>query len=115
MFVRFTKRKGSPDVIYRRAVAINGTYLVQEGDEIVAYAILTNQVRLLECDDKYPKYRIWVMECDHTEELERYVKRFIGNSAKWEQENYKRRFYDVVRFKQGIFSKSNFKIVFSWL
>ena len=112
MFVRFTKRKGNPDVVYRRAVAINGTYLVQEGDDIVAYAMLRNREKVESGEDKYPMYRIWVVVCNHTSELERYVKRFIGNSGKWEHEDYKRRIYNVTYVgKEGFFNSSRFKVI----
>lgn len=112
MFVRFTKRKGSPDVIYRRAVAINGTYLIQEGDDIVAYAMLRNREKVESGEDKYPMYRIWVVDCNHISELERYVKRFIGNSGKWEHEDYRRRIYNVTYVeKEGFFNSSRFKVI----
>ena len=104
MFVRFTKRGGDPNRVYRRAVAINGTYLIQNGDEIVAYARCENKNALKDNADKYPIYKIWVSSGD--EELVRYVKRFIGNSAKWENENYKRRMYKVVVTSGPICSKA---------
>ena len=57
MFVRFTKRNGNPNRVYRRAVAINGTYLVQEGNNIVAYAYLSNKTNLQMGTAKCPVYR----------------------------------------------------------
>lgn len=107
MFVRFTKRSGDPNRVYRRAVAINGTFLVQHGDKIVAYARCENKNALKDNTDKCPIYKIWVSSDD--EELIRYVKRFIGNSAKWENENYKRRIYQVVVLSDAL-ARKHFKI-----
>lgn len=111
MFVRFTKRNGNPDVVYRRAVAINSTYIVQEGDDIVAYGMLRNRKKVESGEDKYPMYRIWVVDCNHTTELERYVKRFIGNSGKWEHEDYRRRIYNVIYVDREKLNSSTFGIL----
>ena len=111
MFVRFTKRGGNPNRVYRRAVAINGTYLVQEGDKIVAYARLKNRCNLKDGTDKYPVYKCFIVgDGDKTTEVERYLKRFIGNSAKWENETYKRRVYECIGVTQDALDDSDFKI-----
>ena len=104
MFVRFSKRSGNPEneKNYRRAVAINGTYLVQEGENIVAFG------RLKHNSDR--DYKIWVVDCDHTTELERYIKRFIGNSAKWEKQPSIRRKYNVIYIGQDDMNLIKFRI-----
>jgi hypothetical protein len=104
MFVRFSKRKGNPENerSYRRAVALNNTYLVQEGENIVAFGRLRHNSR--------KEYRIWVVSCNHTAELERYVKRFIGNSAKWENQAHTRRRYEVLYVGQEEMNNTKFSI-----
>lgn len=78
MFVRFSKRKGNSEneKRYRRAVSIGNTYLVQEGNNIIAFGRLKH--------NSFTEYIVWVIDCDHTTEIERYIKRFIGNSIKWD-------------------------------
>jgi hypothetical protein len=71
-----------------------------------------NRKKVKSGEDKYPMYRIWVVDCNHTSELERYVKRFIGNSGKWEHEDYRRRIYNVTYVgKEGFFNSSRFKVI----
>lgn len=112
MFVRFTKRNGNPNRVYRRAVAINGTYLVQEGNDIVAYAYLSNKTSLQMGTAKCPVYRCVIIgDGDKCADVERYLKRFIGNSAKWENETYKKRVYDCVCVTQDSLNDAAFKIV----
>jgi len=112
MFVRFTKRNGNPNRVYRRAVAINGTYLVQEGNNIVAYAYLSNKTNLQMGTAKCPVYRCVIIgDGDKCADVERYIKRFIGNSAKWENETYKKRVYDCVCVTQDSLNKTDFQIV----
>lgn len=97
MFVRFTKTAGNPNRNYRRAVAINGTFLVQEANKILAYAELYNVSELETLIERVPHYRIWCLNCENKAEIERYIKRFIGNSCKWEgNTKYKRRRYSIV-------------------
>lgn len=104
MFVRFSRRNNDPknEKSYRRAVALNNTYLVQEGDNIVAFG------RLRHNSDR--EYKVWVVNCDHTAELERYIKRFIGNSAKWENQPSIRRKYDVLYTSQEEMNHTKFSI-----
>ena len=107
MFVRFSKRRGNPEneKSYRRAVAINNTYLVQEGDDIVAFGRLKR--------NSSTEYKIWVVDCNHTTELERYVKRFIGNSVKWENTPSVvriRRKYKILYIGQEVMNNLKFMI-----
>lgn len=104
MFVRFSRRNNNPknEKSYRRAVALNNTYLVQEGDNIVAFG------RLRHNSDR--EYKVWVVNCDHTAELERYIKRFIGNSAKWENQPSIRRKYNVLYISQEEMNHTKFSI-----
>jgi hypothetical protein len=107
MFVRFSKRNGNPnnEKKYRRAVAIGNTYLVQEGENIVAFGRLKH--------NSSREYKIWVVDCDHTTELERYVKRFIGNSVKWENVSSVgciRRKYNVLYIGQDEMNNHKFSI-----
>ncbi len=104
MFVRFSRRNNNPknEKSYRRAVALNSTYLVQEGDNIVAFG------RLRHNSDR--EYKVWVVNCDHTAELERYIKRFIGNSAKWENQPSIRRKYNVLYTSQEEMNHTKFSI-----
>lgn len=90
MFVRFSKKNGSSNPVYRKAVAINNTYLIQEGNTYMAYAYLHNA-------SSNPVYRIFIngSSDEHTKDIERYTKRFIGNSFKWEKQESKRRKYEV--------------------
>lgn len=112
MFVRFSKRSGNPNRVYRRAVAINGTYLVQDGNDIVAYAYLSNQLALKMGREKNPIYKCVIIgDGDKCADVERYLKRFIGNSAKWENETYKKRVYDCVCVTQESLNDAAFKIV----
>lgn len=112
MFVRFSKRNGNAEneKKYRRAVAINNTYLFQEGDDIVGFARLANRNWLMGGSGKTPNYRMWVLDCDHTSELERYFKRFIGNSAKWENQNYGKRKYSITYCGKEELKQERFKI-----
>lgn len=103
MFVRFSKRNGDANKVYRRAVAINNTYLVQDGNDIVAYG------KLKEITDKLSIYEILIKDCDKKDDYERYMKRFIGNSIKWDdKQETKRRKYKV---GYGDLTKMNFQIV----
>lgn len=107
MFVRFSKRNGSSEneKNYRRAAAINNTYLVQEGKNIVAFGYLKN--------NSSTEYKIWVVDCDHTSELERYIKRFIVNSIKWENSSSigcTRRKYEVLYIGQEEMDEHKFSI-----
>lgn len=107
MFVRFSRRNNDSknEKSYRRAVALNNTYLVQEGDNIVAFG------RLRHNSDR--EYEVWVVDCDHTTELERYIKRFIGNSAKWENQPSIRRKYNVLYTSQKEMNYTKFSISIS--
>lgn len=110
MFVRFSKRNGSSEneKNYRRAASIGNTYLVQEGNNIVAFG-------MLKCNSS-TEYKIWVVDCDHTSELERYTKRFIGNSIKWEDSSpieCARRKYEVLYIGQEEMNKHKFSIQIS--
>lgn len=90
MFVRFSKKNGSSNPVYRKAVAINNTYLIQEGDIYMAYAFL--------CENKDKSiYKIYIngVQNEHTKDIERYTKRFIGNSLKWEKQASRRNKYEV--------------------
>lgn len=112
MFVRLTKKNGNPNRVYCRAVAINGTYLVQEGNNIVAYAYLTNKTNLQMRTAKCPVYRCVIIgNGDKCAKVERYIKRFIRNSAKQENETYKKRVYDCVCVTQDSLNDAAFKIV----
>jgi len=112
MFVRFTKRNGNPNRVYRRAVAINGTYLVQEGNDIVAYAYLSNKHALKMGTEKKPIYKCFIIgNGDKCADVERYIKRFIGNSAKWENETYKKRVYDCICVTQEGLNDTDFQIM----
>ena len=79
LFVRFSKRCGdsSKDTnkarSYRRAACIGNTFIVQDGADIVAYA--THKGDGL--------FEIKVIQCDKQTEYAQYMKRLIGNSAKW--------------------------------
>ncbi len=106
MFLRFTKRNGKADRVYRRAVFLNDTILVQHGDDIVAYAYLQSASGntghfVIEVTAGAGGERV---DC---EEVVRYVKRFIGNAGKWERSAFARRTYEVNavdRLDMGIFS-----------
>lgn len=91
MFLRFTKKNGEADKIYRRAVFLNNSVLVQHGDSIVAFAYLK------EAEGNVGRYIIEVALDVGTseEEVSRYVKRFIGNAKKWENGGFARRHYEV--------------------
>lgn len=104
MFVRFSKRNGASknERNYRRAVAINNTYLLQEGDNIVAFGRIKH--------NSQREYKVWIVDCDHTAELERYIKRFIGNSAKWENQPSMRRKYNVIYIGQDEINHTKFCI-----
>lgn len=81
------------NAIYRRAVAVNNTYLVQDNNDIVAYGYLMSLDRSANA-----RYKVYVANTDNSEynkEIERYIKRFIGNSAKWEHQIINRRTYSV--------------------
>ena len=104
MFVRFSKRNGNPENErnYRRAVAINSTYLVQEGNDIVAFGRLKS--------NSQNEYDIWIVDNNHTDVIERYTKRFIGNSIKWENQSSVKRKYNVTYVGQSEINNFNFKI-----
>ena len=91
MFLRFTKRNGNADKEYRRAVFLNNTILVQHGDSIVAFAYLKT------IEGSIGHYVIEVVRNDgvNDKEVASYVKRFIGNAQKWENDGFARRRYDV--------------------
>ena len=99
MFVRFSKRQGDSDKIYRRGVSLNNTYLIQDGNDIVAYAYLKkvdgniNIYSLQIVGDKNKK---------QTKDIERYTKRFIRNSQKWESDTIKQRRKYNVKYVQEI-------------
>ena len=110
MFVRFSKRNSSSEneKNYRRAASIGNTYLVQEGKNIVAFGRLKR--------NSSTEYKIWVVDCDHTSELERYIKRFIVNSIKWENSSSigcTRRKYEVLYIGQEEMNKHKFSIQIS--
>lgn len=107
LFVRFFKRCGdaTKDLnksksyrSYRRAVCVGNTYLVQDGDKIVAYAYFDGD-----------KFNILVVDCENTQDYVRYTKRFIGNSATWTGRQYKKRKYNVVITDKP--ANSKFKII----
>ena len=91
IFVRFSKRcsdvskDANKSKSYRRAVRVGNSCLVQDGDKIVAYSFLN--------EDNI--YDIIIQACDKQAEYERYIKRFIGNSAKWLNLKEKKRRYKV--------------------
>ena len=91
MFVRFSKRCGDSSKdknkarSYRRAACIGDTYLVQDGADIVAYA---------SCN-KDNIYEVKVLYGANQEDYARYIKRFIGNSAKWVENEKPKRKYNV--------------------
>lgn len=91
MFLRFTKKNGKADRVYRRAVFLNDSILVQHGDCIVAFAYLKS------AEGSVGHYVIEVASDGVTdcEEISRYVKRFIGNAKKWENGGFGRRRYEV--------------------
>lgn len=91
MFLRFTKRNGKADRVYRRAVFLNNTILVQHGDSIVAFAYLKT------IDGSIGHYVIEVVRDDglDSKDVASYVKRFIGNAQKWENDGFARRRYEV--------------------
>lgn len=91
MFLRFTKRNGKADRVYRRAVFLNNSILVQHGDDIVAFAYLKT------AEGSVGHYVIEVAANNDadSEEVSRYVKRFIGNAKKWETMEFSKRRYDV--------------------
>ena len=91
MFLRFTKKNGKADRVYRRAVFLNNSILVQHGDSIVAFAYLKA------AEGSIGHYVIEVAKdaVTDSEEVSRYVKRFIGNAKKWETTEFTKRRYDV--------------------
>lgn len=110
MFVRFSKRNGNPnnEKRYRRAVALGNTYLVQEGDNIIAFGKLKYNSTI--------EYEIWIVNNNHTTEIERYIKRFIGNSIKWEKSSYIkniRRKYNTLYISQEEMNTLKFNIQIS--
>lgn len=110
MFVRFSRRNGDEEAIYSRAVAINNTYLMQRGNDIVAYAYLSDVNR----EKDVATYTVCIsreFNEEITDSVERYIKRFIGNSATWEGSECRRRRYNVTYVAK--FDKDNFKIILS--
>ena len=94
MFLRFTKKNGKADRVYRRAVFLNNSVLVQHGGSIVAFAYLKA------ADATIGRYVIEVAKAAEGKEVDceevcRYVKRFIGNARKWENDGFPRRRYEV--------------------
>ncbi len=103
MFLRFTKRNGKADRVYRRAVFLNNSILVQHGDSIVAYAYL----KAAEGRTGHYVIEVATDAVADIDEVSRYVKRFIGNAKKWEDTEFTRRRYDVRavdRMDLGMFS-----------
>jgi len=94
MFLRYTKKNGNADRVYRRAVFLNNSVLVQHGDGIVAFAYLKSS------EGSLGRYVIEVASVSNggavdCEEVSRYVKRFIGNSKKWESAGFTKRRYET--------------------
>ena len=91
MFLRFTKRNGKADRVYRRAVFLNNSILVQHGDSIVAFAYL----KAAEGSTGHYVIEVATDAAADCAEVSRYVKRFISNARKWEGTGFDRRRYEV--------------------
>jgi len=91
MFIRFTKKNGKADRVYRRAVFLNNSILVQHGDSIVAFAYL----KAAEGSTGHYVIEVATDAAADCAEVSRYVKRFIGNAKKWEHTEFTKRRYDV--------------------
>ena len=91
MFLRFTKKNGKADRVYRRAVFLNNSTLVQHGDSIVAFVYL----KAAEGSTGHYVIEVATDTASECEEVVRYVKRFIGNAKKWEHTEFTKRRYDV--------------------
>lgn len=94
MFVKYSKKKGE---FFRRAVNLNGTYLVQEYDKIVAYAQLVRYVHANKKSERpdVPVYDVEVVNGEGADKVLRSLKRFIISSEKWEGQKFARREYLV--------------------
>lgn len=94
MFVKYSKKKGE---FFRRAVNLNGTYLVQEYDKIVAYAQLIRYVHASKKSERpdIPVYDVIVAGGEDADKVLRFLKRFIVNSEKWEGQQFAKRKYLV--------------------
>ncbi len=107
LFVRFSKRNGDATLdktrSYKRAARIGNTAIVQDGDDIVAYAFFNKTKNA---------YTLFVMECAKQDEYARYTKRFIGNSAKWMNLTEKRRKYNVRFVSRSVLNETEFSINF---
>ena len=108
MFTKFYRVQKNGLTTDRKFLAINGSFLLEEGNNIVAYGVIENII------NNIPRITIYTLgdgKGNPCSEIERCFKRLIVKSDRFNNKIYHRRKYEIISVDSAYLHSYSFRLI----